>query len=284
MDKAWKKRIDGWIEEKAQQQSTPYPYSTPYYNPTPYPYPGATPYASYTYIPQPGAPVPPYSEPNRTYPPDPKGGYGFSDPTYAAASYVPPAEVYDSSESLAENNGTDDPTQRNTFYNAFPPGFQPYDQNNQLHDQPGSRSNSEQRPSSQVHPPASDDPSPQFGLKRAPLAVPPPPTLPPIPGTPATAFLRSTPSSLGSTANQRADPTGYPDVDDDVQDNRPENHVHFLSPLFSPRTSFFGSSTGDGTELLGTGSNKPDSAGGAQEKHPATGPAHLGEGSDSSES
>ncbi|KAF8883319.1 hypothetical protein CPB84DRAFT_1850966 [Gymnopilus junonius] len=289
MDKTWKKRIDGWIEEKAQiQSSTPYPYSTPYYDPTSYapqsypnPYPGnvqtpwppppqgLSPWAAPTQAPPPWGP-PPQAP---VHPPD-------SPAMFRPATDIPPPEPYDSEEPSEEDGPTSNATQSNTFYNKFSSGPQPGDSSSGsgVPDRPGSISETPPVPA-----PPTQVPQPPRNITttlaptRTPLAVPPPPTLPPIPGTPANPYTQ--PSSLRNSAEIRhLSPALGLNLHGQPEEEEEDSHdyrVRFRSPLLSAQTSTYTDSEADETSRFGPMSPGLASSSVANHGPPESGPSGV---------
>ena len=269
MDKAWKQRIDGWLEEKAATQFLPQsiaPY-TPYFDPSSQTQPQSSQYPRYSEIvpdyrssaPDYRSSAPAYtSQPYGSYPPpDSKVGYTGPDfgPTYANAGYVPPPEPYDSpaqsrSGSPQSTSSTLYATRVNTLYNKTS-GFQREDSmSSSIYNGPGYTTQPPLPPPAKEVP-YSNVPPPRLVPQKTPLAVPPGPNLPPIPGTPMTAFTNRS-SANPSLREGEADN----DNDNNItgssltvgrrpgEDRRPgeeaddETHVRFRSPLISAQGSF----------------------------------------------
>ncbi|KDR70985.1 hypothetical protein GALMADRAFT_254612 [Galerina marginata CBS 339.88] len=249
MDKAWKKRIDGWIEEKAQMPPAAYPY-TPYfdpYQPSSYQPYGESQFPGYIDLRQ---AAPSYTDLSYGYSSDPKTGFtdpGFG-PTYASANYVPPPEPYDSptpsrAGSPQSTSSTLNVTRSNTQHNKMS-GLQREDSDaSAIYNGPGYPVRNPLPVPPKIPTSPSDIP-PRIVPKKA-LAVPPPPSLPPIPGTPATAFFdnnsaRNSHSSSGAGYSYGLG-LNFGDRDDDSQENR----VRFRSPLVSAQGSSLGENDAD---------------------------------------
>ena len=257
MDKAWKQRIDGWLEEKAGTQFLPQsiaPY-TSYFDPSSQTQPQASQYLGYPET------IPGYrssarahaSQPYGSYPPDSMVGYTvpYFGPIYAnpGYGYTPPPEPYDSpaesrSGSPQSTSSTLYATKFNTQYNKTSDLQREDNISSAIYNGPGYATQHPLPPPAKEAP-YSNMPLPRLVPQKTPLAVPPDPNLPPIPGTPMTAFINrsSTNTSL---------PEGEADNDSDnnvtgsalTMGRRPreeaddETHVHFRSPLISVQGSF----------------------------------------------
>ncbi|KAJ3495064.1 hypothetical protein NLJ89_g10687 [Agrocybe chaxingu] len=268
MERAWKQRIDAWLDEKA---SNPYG-SGPHYPHFSYPhssYPhfgsGYTPFVpplgSETgyptdFVPPPGFQM--YSDPNLPrygFASDASGYPTQENPTLLpASSYHPPPEPYDTpdqsrSQSPDSTSSRTDATRANTVRNSG--NRASYSRQNTMDSTLSYVSSTDSNPL----PPASYPPPPPLSPKiplvsnfnppaNAPpikhrLAIPPPPNLPPIPGTPMTAFSNR---SLGSRSNGDSPLPAPGEEDVDLQDNR----VRFRSPLVSVQGSSGGTATWGG--------------------------------------
>jgi len=268
MDKAWKERIDGWLEEKAVTQQYLPQSTTPYFEPSSQTQQSTAPYTPYPYF-EPSSPtqpqfsqrpgysetVPSYRSSAPAYSSQPYGGYssdskvGYSGPdfgpTYANAGYVPPPEPYDSpaqsrSGSPQSTSSTLYTTRVNTQYNKTS-GLQREDSmSSAIYNGPAYSTQHPLPP-----PPAqpySNMPPPRLVPQKIPLAVPPGPNLPPIPGTPAfTNRSSANPSLREGDADDAEDGDNN---NDNIAGSRPRNdsedeaHVHFRSPLISAERSF----------------------------------------------
>ncbi|KAF8962028.1 hypothetical protein BDZ97DRAFT_1920912 [Flammula alnicola] len=263
MDRAWKRRIDGWMEEKkAGYSQGPFGSINPYYDPSSDPAsyfgPGwsqPTPYGQYQsnvtpYIP----PLPELSGQNAQSS-NKSQSYG---PIYASASYVPPPEPYDSRNPSRASSSSDESTsstlyatRSNTLHNKTS-GLQREDSSDTtspVYKGPGYTSDHPlpQPPQPLQTPPFGRNDAVKLGWKKTTLAVPPPPSLPPIPGTPMTAVRSRNSGSSGHQTNWNDDGRGGVlglDLGERVEDT-PENRVRFRSPLISARgSSFWGSDQG----------------------------------------
>jgi len=265
MDKAWKQRIDGWLDEKAVTQQY-LPQSTAPYTPYPY-FDPSSPRPPFSQFPGYAETVPDYrsSAPAYSslpydggYSSDSKAGYSGPDfgPTYANAGYVPPPEPYDSpaqsrSGSPQSTSSTLYATRVNTQYNKTS-GLQREDSmSSAIYNGPAYSTQHPLPP-----PPAkpySNMPPPRLVPQKIPLAVPPGPNLPPIPGTPA--FTNRSSANPSLREGDADDAEGGDN--NNVAGSRPKNdaedeaHVRFRSPLFSAQGSFsFGGSDHEVEEPL----------------------------------
>jgi len=264
MDRAWKERIDGWLEEKAgtqylSQPMAPYPS---YFEPSQFQPPVQTPYQQYPEpVPDYSSSAPAYtSQPYSRYPSDSKFGYTGPDygPTYTNDGYIPPPEPYDSSsQSHSGSPESTSPTlyvtRSNTEYNKGS-GLQRDDSiDSAIYKGPGYPTD-HPLPDIPKYTPYPNIP-PRLVPHKIPLAIPPGPNLPTIPGTPATNR-----SSAGSSiraeegdVNPSTLSTGKrPGDDADDEEDEDENHVRFRSPLVSAQGtfSFSGSDKEVGEQLL----------------------------------
>ena len=259
MDKAWKQRIDGWLEEKAGTQFVPQsiaPYP-PYYGPLSQAQPQSYQHPGYAEtVPDYRSSAPAYtsqpydsSQPFGSYPSDSKVGYTGPDfgPTYVNAGYVPPPEPYDSpaqsrSGSPQSTSSTLFATLANTQYNKTSGLQREESMSSAIYNGPGYTT---QHPLP-APPPAKSAPysniPPRLVPQKTPLAVPPAPNLPPIPGTPMTAFTNrsSANASLreGEADDNDNDTSGLTTGRRSREDADDETHVRFRSPLISAQGSF----------------------------------------------
>ncbi|KIM41592.1 hypothetical protein M413DRAFT_27906 [Hebeloma cylindrosporum] len=247
MDRAWKSRIDGWLDDKAaaQQQYLP-PQPTDRYTPYPYREPSSQtqpqysgdqryPYAYSEYVPDYGAPT--HTQPYGAYPPD----FNNDRPTYINEGYVPPPEPYASDSSPSEiphsSSSSLDATRANTKYNKAS-GLQREDSlySGMYHD-PGYAT---QHP---LPPPPPDvqyarPPRrvvPQKTHQESPSAAPSRTSLPLISGTPMPTFVNRS-SAIPSFRDGEADDLIRLTmaIRDGAED---ATHVRFRSPLFSAHSA-----------------------------------------------
>ena len=258
MDRAWKERIDGWLEEKAGTQYLPQsipPYPS-YFEPPQFQQQVQPPFQQYPpypdLVPDYSSSAPAYtSQPYGRYPPDSKIGYTGPDygPTYTNAGYVPPPEPYDSpnqsrSGSPESTTSTLYATRSNTEFNkmsslqredsmdsiAIYKGLG-YSTEHSLPDVPADNGLS----CSDI--PYPDIP-PRLVTQKIPLAVPPGPNLPPIPVTPATTRSSAGSSIRAEEGDMHPSSLTIGKRPQDDADDENENHVRFRSPLISAQGSF----------------------------------------------
>ena len=306
MDKAWKQRIESWLEEKAAANPLPPPTM---YNPRSYnDYLSQQPLFDPSFDPQYPQPVPPFSVENRA-------------PSYKSPSYTDLGYSGYSSDVKGKNSSTSNSTvpPYTTVYSGYssdvkgkssssgsstvPPytPYAPYYQN-LAEPQTQTRSNTPDSAESTVEltrantlqnktahldrtsstssghsviyngpvyptnhplptPPkvtvtSNDIQTPPRLVTK--LAQPPPPSLPPIPGTPMTASRFSGSShSLKSAGSGIGLASAHGDEDTDLQ----SAHVHFRSPLASAQGSnspWGGSFSGASLRSERTDSARPD--------------------------
>ncbi|KAF8972431.1 hypothetical protein BDZ97DRAFT_1912959 [Flammula alnicola] len=258
MDRAWKRRIDGWMEEKRTGYSQgPFGSMNPSSDPASYFGPGwsqPTPYGQYSsnvspYIP----PLPELSGQNAESS-NKSQSYG---PIYSSASYVPPPE-YDSRNPSRASSSSDESTsstlyatRSNTLHNKTS-GLQwedSTDTTSPVYKGPGYTTD-HPLPQPPQNLPFGRNNAAKLG-KKATLAVPPPRSLPPIPGTPMTAMHSRNSGSSGRQTNSNDDDRDVLGLDlgERVEDT-PENRVRFRSPLISARgSSFWGSDQAARTQI-----------------------------------
>ncbi|KIM38312.1 hypothetical protein M413DRAFT_30162 [Hebeloma cylindrosporum] len=266
MDEAWKSRINGWLDEKAVTQQSLLPQPTAPY--TPYPFPEPTHYVHPETVSDYRSGTPAYTQPYGPFPPLPPDS--TASPAYANDGFTPPPDRNDSTTQLRSGSphnmsSTPSATRANTQYNKAS-SLQRKDSDSSIiytgtyTGYPTHRS---------FHFPPHDGqyamPSPRLGSQKShqktPLAVPPGPSLPPIPGTPMPPFTTHT---GGKKPSRREGETEDGDKintaglimagrgpRDDAED---ETHVRFRSPVFSahsPQGSFnFSGNDGDAEDLL----------------------------------
>ncbi|KJA18069.1 hypothetical protein HYPSUDRAFT_45651 [Hypholoma sublateritium FD-334 SS-4] len=245
MDKAWKRRIDGWVQEKKFAHApTPYPPPQPYYTPSvPMPYGEPSDQAPYDNQ----APTLPPSWYNPYKPPQP-----IQAAPYTKKSYKRPKSPLESDGNEDSTSSTLYATQSNTLYNKistfrpeedmadnFPVFKGPvYISDHPLPRPPLPRAISE---NSRFDP---------YAPRKAGLAVPPPPDLPPIPGSAIPPVRVSGPPTDDDdrTPNEyeyASRPHSFAMEEEEEEEEEPETRVRFRSPLISAKASSFGGSDPD---------------------------------------
>jgi len=245
MDRAWKGRIDGWIREK---MSGSYPMG-PFFSPglpfippaSPPIYPRYPPPHDHSYAPQfnPEGYQQPLRESSKfqhdlesNYPAYPDFG-----PTYTTADYVPPPEPYDSpmERSLRSTRSTrlDMQSNRGTISRKNSADSYPAPESSA---EWASYTTSASLPSFTAptpRTPSSETSARQIQIpRRATLAVPPPPHLPPIPGTPMSLSAASNTSKFSSPGGSLGGPNSSYVQDDEPADQEisPINYVQSNPP------------------------------------------------------
>ena len=266
MDKAWKKRIDGWLDEKASTQFIPQSITSyiPCIDPSSQTQPQSSQYPGYSEtVRDYQSSAPAYtSQPYGSYPSDSKVGYTGPDfGPYANADYVPPDPYDSSSQSRPESpqitSSTLFATRANTQYNKTSSLQRGDSISTPIYNGPGYTT---QHPLPAPPPPAkaapyNNIPPPRLVLQKTPFAVPPGPNLPLIPRTPMTAFTNrsSENASLreGEALDNDNNAAGLTTGRRSKQVADDETHVRFRSPLISAEGSFsFASSDKEADESL----------------------------------
>ncbi|KAF8159937.1 hypothetical protein B0H34DRAFT_674211 [Crassisporium funariophilum] len=236
MDKAWKSRIDGWIDEKAAGTQTMQPplQSNPYYDSGSH-YPHAYPTTFDSNYQPPFHDVPSYTDFGLSGARS-RGYDGMYSPLQHTGGYNPPPEPYvtptqSRSGSPESTTSTVNVTRSNTLQNQSSK-VQREDSigasSLSLYDQGYSFQNPVRLPPRKTFAQGTIPPRLVPIRYQASLAVPPPPNLPPIPGTPLGALNdRNSGDNLGLLRSS----LGAPNEDED------DHHVRFRSPLMSARGS-----------------------------------------------
>ena len=261
MDKTWKKRIDGWLEEKAGKRfSQPIPPYTPYFYPSSHFYPSSQTQPQFSQYPRYPETVPNdrSSSPAYTY-----VGYPSHSPKDGnSPPFIPPDLPDQSRSGSPQSTSSTSYTRFNTRSNKTS-GLQREDSvSSAINNGPGYATQHPLPATPAEEAPYSSIPPPRFIPQKTPLAVAPGPNLPPIPGSATTVLTNR------SHAN-----TSLREGEDDDNDNnaatgeRPrgeaddETHVLFRSPLISAQGSFsFGGSNKEAEKILLSGAEASGSS------------------------
>jgi len=198
MDKAWKQRIDRWIEEKNPGNKGLFGqplFDNPQYPSMPYTYPnGSTMYQQPTY------------KPSRYYQPsfgDARvGGDAWStySPAHVSDAYVPPPDPYSPPTRLPHSQMPTDTVILNQSSNLQNDG---YDMASAVYNPTPGTTPPPLPPKVPIT--SAEETPPRFIRKKPNLAVAPPPSLPPIPGTPIPPFAdtlsKNKDNELGSSSS-----------------------------------------------------------------------------------
>jgi len=255
MDKTWKERIDGWLEEKARKQFIPQPIP-PY---TPYVYPSSQTRPQFSQYPWYPEMVPDYRSSSPAYTPQPYGGYPSHSPADGNSPPFIPPDLPAQSRSGSPQS-TSSATRANTQYNKTS-GLQREDSvSSSINSGPGYTTQHPLPSTPAKEAPYSSTPPPRLVPQKTPLAVTPGPNLPPIPGT-ATTVLTNRSSENASLREGEDDDNNAATRERPRGEADDETHVFFRSPLISAQGSF--SLTGNNQETeenLVSGAEAPGSS------------------------
>ena len=186
------------------------------------------------------------SQPYGSYPLDSRVGYTGADfgPIYAKLGYTPPPEPYDSPTQSRSGNpqctsSTLYATRVNTQYNKTSGLRREDSMSSALYNSPGYAKQHPLPPQAKGAPYSNMLP-PRLVPQKTPLAVPPDPNLPPIPGTPMTVFLNrsSANASLRESEANDDNNNNAAGLTNGWKTENDETRVRFRSPLVSVQGSF----------------------------------------------
>jgi hypothetical protein len=264
MDKKWKKRTDGWLEEKARAQYVPQPSPphTPYFYPSSHFYPSSQTRPQFSQYPRYPETVPNYRSSSPAFP---HVGYPPPSPTYGnSPPFIPPDLPDQSRSGSPQSTSSTSYTRVNTQSNKTS-GLQREDSvSSAINNGPGYATQHPLPATPAKEALYSSIPPPKLVPQRIPLAVAPGSNLPPIPGSAMTALTNR--SNANASLREGEDDDDDDDEDDDedtaglTTGGRPrgevddETHVLFRSPLISAQGSFsFAGSNQEAEENLLSG-------------------------------